>query len=86
MAAVERLLPAVRPRGSVCGGPADWAGHLALPWLTFALLFLALYTRMVRISVAETLHEDFVRTARAKGAGETRVLRLHALPARHCEC
>lgn len=66
--------------GSVCGGPADWAGHLALPWLTFALLFLALYTRMVRISVAETLHEDFVRTARAKGAGETRVLRLHVLP------
>ncbi len=63
-----------------CGGPTDWAGHLALPWLTFALLFLALYTRMIRISVAETLHEDFVRTARAKGAGETRVLRRHVLP------
>ena len=63
-----------------CGGPTDWAGHLALPWITFALLFLALYTRMIRISVAETLHEDFVRTARAKGAGETRVLRRHVLP------
>ncbi len=63
-----------------CGGPADWAGHLVLPWITFALLFLALYTRMVRLSVAETLHEDFVRTARAKGAGETRVMRLHVLP------
>ena len=63
-----------------CGGPTDWAGHLVLPWFTFALLFLALYTRMIRISVAETLHEDFVRTARAKGAGEARVLRRHVLP------
>jgi peptide/nickel transport system permease protein len=63
-----------------CGGPVDWAGHLVLPWLTFSLLFLALYTRMVRASVAETLHEDFVRTARAKGAGEARVLRVHVLP------
>ncbi len=63
-----------------CGGPADWSGHLVLPWFTFALLFLALYTRMVRVSVAETLHEEFVRTARAKGAGEARVLRLHVLP------
>ena len=35
---------------------------------------------MIRVSVAETLHEDFVRTARAKGAGETRVLRRHVLP------
>ena len=63
-----------------CAGPTQWASHLVLPWLTFALLFLALYTRMVRISVAETLHEDFVRTARAKGAGEQRVLRVHVLP------
>ena len=63
-----------------CGGPVDWVAHLALPWLTFALLFLALYTRMVRASVAETIHEDFVRTARAKGASEPRVLGLHVLP------
>jgi peptide/nickel transport system permease protein len=57
-----------------------WSEHLILPWLTFALLFLALYTRMVRISVAETLHEDFVRTARAKGLPERRVLQSHVLP------
>ncbi len=63
-----------------CGGPGAWASHLVLPWLTFALLFLALYTRMVRASVAETINEDFVRTARAKGASETRVLGLHVLP------
>jgi peptide/nickel transport system permease protein len=63
-----------------CGGPAAWAEHLVLPWLTFALLFLALYTRMVRASVAETIHEDYVRTARAKGASERRVLGRHVLP------
>ena len=63
-----------------CGGPTDWATHLILPWLTFALLFLALYTRMIRASVAETIHEDFVRTARAKGASQMRVVGRHVLP------
>ena len=66
--------------GALCGGLTDWSTHLILPWITFALLFLALYTRMIRLSVAETMHEDFVRTARAKGAGETRVLAFHVLP------
>jgi peptide/nickel transport system permease protein len=64
----------------LCGGPKDWATHLILPWLTFALLFLALYTRMIRASVAETIHEDFVRTARAKGASQMRVVGRHVLP------
>jgi peptide/nickel transport system permease protein len=64
----------------VCHGLGAWASHMALPWLTFGLLFLALYTRMVRVSVAETLREDYVRTARAKGAGELRVLSRHVLP------
>lgn len=63
-----------------CSGVADWASHLALPWLTFALLFLALYVRMVRVSVAETLPQDFVRTARAKGASSLRVMTRHVLP------
>jgi len=66
--------------GTSCTGVGAWAAHLALPWLTFALLFLALYTRMIRASVAETLPEDYVRTARAKGASEVRVLGRHVLP------
>jgi len=66
--------------GGSCGGVTDWASHLVLPWLTFALLFLALYTRMIRASVAETLPEDYVRTARAKGARELRVMTRHVLP------
>ena len=49
-----------------CGGPTHWFTHLLLPWLTFALLFLVPDTRMIRASVAETIHEDFVRTAREK--------------------
>lgn len=63
-----------------CGGLVSWSTHLALPWVTFALLYLALYTRMVRQSVAETLPEDYVRTARAKGAREFRVMTRHVLP------
>ena len=62
-----------------CGGPADWAAHLALPWLTFALFFVALYLRMVRTRMIEVLHEPYVRTARAKGASEPQVVRRHAL-------
>ena len=77
---VAGYCPLVPDQGSLCGGLTDWTSHLILPWITFALLFLALYTRMIRLSVAETLHEDFVRTARAKGAGETRVLTFHVLP------
>lgn len=63
-----------------CGSPVDWATHLILPWVTFALLFLAIYVRIIRAGVDEALHEDYVRTARSKGAGEPRVLSRHVLP------
>ena len=62
-----------------CGGPAQWAYHLLLPWFTFALMYAAIYTRMIRASTLETLNEDYVRTARAKGAPEWLVLRSHVL-------
>ncbi|MDQ2984602.1 MAG: ABC transporter permease [Actinomycetota bacterium] len=65
--------------GASCGGLVQWAYHLVLPWLTFAFLFAALYVRMIRANVTEALSEDYVRTARAKGASELRVLRTHAL-------
>ena len=61
------------------GGPAQWAYHMILPWMTFALLFAALYVRMIRANVMETLNEDYVRTARAKGAPEQRILFAHVL-------
>jgi peptide/nickel transport system permease protein len=67
------------PAGSTCGGPYQWAYHLLLPWITFAILFAALYARMIRAGVLEAYDEDYVRTARAKGARELRVLRAHVL-------
>jgi len=62
-----------------CGGPVQWAYHLMLPWATFAVLFSATYVRMIRAYVMETLGEDYVRTARAKGATEVRVMRSHVI-------
>jgi peptide/nickel transport system permease protein len=67
------------PVGTQCGGPVQWFYHLILPWITFAILFAALYVRMIRANVIETLGEDYVRTARAKGAPESRVLQRHVL-------
>ena len=60
-------------------GPVQWAYHLVLPWATFAILFAALYVRMIRANVMEALGEDYVRTARAKGAPEWLVMRSHVL-------
>jgi peptide/nickel transport system permease protein len=62
-----------------CGGPKFWAYHMVLPWFTFALLFAAFYARMIRATLLETMEEDYVRTAKAKGASQWRVLRKHVL-------
>jgi peptide/nickel transport system permease protein len=65
--------------GQAQQGPVQWAYHLVLPWATFAILFAALYVRMIRANVMEALGEDYVRTARAKGAPEWLVMRSHVL-------
>jgi len=65
--------------GAQCEGPVQWAYHMILPWITFTILFAALYVRMVRATVMETMSEDYVRTARAKGASERRVMVQHVL-------
>jgi peptide/nickel transport system permease protein len=65
--------------GQDCGGPYDWFMHMILPWVTFAVLYAAFYVRMIRSNVMETLNEDYVRTARAKGAPERVVIVRHAL-------
>ena len=64
---------------TICGGPTQWVYHLLLPWFVFSLLYAAIYARMIRASVLETLEEEYVRTARAKGASEFRVLKGHVL-------
>ncbi len=57
----------------------DVARHLVLPTLTLGLIFLAIYLRIMRASMLEVLSLDFVRTARAKGLTETRVVVRHVL-------
>jgi peptide/nickel transport system permease protein len=64
---------------NLCGGPKNWAFHMILPWITFAALFTAFYARMIRASLLEQFNEDYVRTARAKGASSRRILRAHVL-------
>jgi peptide/nickel transport system permease protein len=62
-----------------CEGLTQWAYHLVLPWVTFGLLNAALFTTMTRSLVIEQLREEYVRTARAKGASEGRIVRAHVL-------
>lgn len=59
--------------------PLGWAHDLILPWLTLALITAATYARLTRSSLLETLGEDYIRTARAKGLGERRVVYRHAM-------
>jgi peptide/nickel transport system permease protein len=59
--------------------PLDWAHHLVLPWITLAILFIGFYSRVLRSNVLDTLSEDYVRTARAKGLSERQVVLRHVL-------
>ena len=67
------------PEAAVCGGFTDWAYHMILPWLTLAIVVAGTYVRFVRAEVMETMTQDYVRTARAKGAPERQVMRSHIL-------
>jgi peptide/nickel transport system permease protein len=59
--------------------PARWAYALVLPWVTLAFLYAALYARLTRAGMLETMNEDYIRTARAKGLPERTVVTKHAL-------
>lgn len=62
---------------SLTVNPWQWLHHLLLPGFALALGFIGFYARFVRALVLEQLEEDYVRTARSKGAGRWRVLRSH---------
>ncbi len=62
-------------------GPSQWFLHLLLPWIVLALLFAAFYARMVRGSLLDAFGQDWMRTARAKGLSEGKVVYKHALRA-----
>ncbi len=59
--------------------PVQWAWHLVLPWCVLALLSAAVYARLTRGQMLDVLSEDYIRTARAKGLRERRVVGRHAL-------
>ncbi|GGO22688.1 peptide ABC transporter permease [Microbispora rosea subsp. aerata] len=61
--------------------PLEWARHLALPWLTIAVAEIGIFQRVVRANMLDVLGADYIRTARAKGVSERRVLFGHALSA-----
>lgn len=59
--------------------PGKWASHLILPWISLAVLFAGFYSRVLRSSMLDVMNEDYVRTARAKGLSQRRVMTKHVL-------
>jgi peptide/nickel transport system permease protein len=59
--------------------PVDWLYHMILPWTALSLLFIGVYSRVLRSNVLDTINDDYVRTARAKGLSERQVLVRHVL-------
>ena len=59
--------------------PTQWLWHMVLPWFTLSILFIGFYSRVLRSDILETMNEDYVRTARAKGLSERRVMVHHVL-------
>jgi peptide/nickel transport system permease protein len=59
--------------------PLNWAWHLVLPWCVLALISAAVFARLTRGQMLEVLDEDYIRTARAKGLRERRVIMRHGL-------
>ncbi|SEG66545.1 peptide/nickel transport system permease protein [Thermomonospora echinospora] len=74
------LLPSVDYK-PLTQDPAAWASSLILPWITLAFLYAAMYARLTRAGMLETMNEDYIRTARAKGLPERTVVTKHGLRA-----
>jgi len=79
LAMTLNLLPVQGYKSPFEHGPGPFLIHMVLPTLTLSVIFIALIARMTRASVIEVLQEDYIRTARAKGQGEFRILIRHAL-------
>ena len=59
--------------------PWQWFVHLILPWFTLSVLFIGFYSRVLRSTILDTINEDYVRTAHAKGLSDRQVLIRHVL-------
>jgi peptide/nickel transport system permease protein len=70
------------PNGEYVGltsNPLDWLYHLVLPWIVLAVLFIGFYGRVLRGNILDTINEDYVRTAKAKGLSARKILTRHVL-------
>jgi peptide/nickel transport system permease protein len=59
--------------------PWEWFKHMLAPWFTLSVLFIGFYSRVLRSTILDTINEDYVRTAYAKGLSKNQVLRRHIL-------
>jgi peptide/nickel transport system permease protein len=64
---------------SITQNVGQWALHLVLPWITLSILFVGFYSRVLRSNILDTVNEDYVRTAHAKGLSDNQVLIRHVL-------
>jgi peptide/nickel transport system permease protein len=64
---------------SLASDPWEWFRHLILPWLALSVLFIGVYSRVLRSTILDTVNDDYVRTARAKGLTERQVMIRHVL-------
>jgi peptide/nickel transport system permease protein len=78
----EGGIATIFPDGEYIGlsqNPFQWFWHLFLPWIVLAVLFIGFYGRVLRGNILDTINEDYVRTAKAKGLSPRRILRKHVL-------
>jgi peptide/nickel transport system permease protein len=59
--------------------PVQWLTHLLLPWFALSVLFIGIYSRVLRNNILDTINDDYVRTARAKGLSERHIMMRHVL-------
>ena len=74
--------PTILPAGgyvALTKDPWGWFTHLIGPWFVLSVLFIGFYSRVLRSNILDTVNEDYVRTARAKGLSERRILIHHVL-------
>jgi peptide/nickel transport system permease protein len=76
-----KIFPGANTYTGLTADPTKWFGSLILPWLVLAASFAAFYSRLLRSNLIETMSEDYIRTARAKGLSERRVILRHGVRA-----
>src|SRR4051794_35262168 len=74
-----KIFPGIGSDVPLSEDPAEWFGSLILPWFVLAASFAAIYARLLRGNLIDTMSEDYIRTARAKGLRERRVVMRHGV-------